>query len=144
MGNGAPAADLRREDEACAQERHRNVRKIEIELNPRTYEESARKKFAELSASNSQNRAWADRGRRALSIELEACPFSSWSIPSLELAPRRGRSGFFCDPCRYIKPLCNEWIALSIMRSALDVLGRCATVRAKSTEMLRDRKSWSV
>ena len=52
MGNGAPAADLRREDEACAQERHRNVRKIEIELNPRTYEESARKKFAELSASN--------------------------------------------------------------------------------------------
>ena len=52
MGNGAPAADLRREDEACAQERHRNVRKIEIELNPRTYEESARKKFAELSSSN--------------------------------------------------------------------------------------------
>jgi hypothetical protein len=50
--------------------------------------------------------------------------------------PRRGRSGFFPDPCRYIKPLCNEWIALSIIRPALDVFGRCAFVRAEAKEML--------
>jgi hypothetical protein len=52
------------------------------------------------------------------------------------ISPRRGRSGFFPDPCRYIKPLCNEWTALSIIRPALDVFGRCAFVRAEAKEML--------
>ena len=52
MGNGGPAADLRREDEACAQERHRNVRKIEIKIKYHTYEESARKKDPETVGLN--------------------------------------------------------------------------------------------
>ena len=53
MDNGAHAADLRRLNETRAQERQRNAGQVEIEKNPRVYEEGACKKLAYLSPWNS-------------------------------------------------------------------------------------------
>jgi hypothetical protein len=53
-GNRAQATNLGRKDKACAQERYRYIREVEIELNSRTDEERTCQKLANLSASNCQ------------------------------------------------------------------------------------------
>lgn len=48
MDNGAHAADLRRLGKARAQDRHRNAGEVEVEKNPRVYEEGACKELAHV------------------------------------------------------------------------------------------------
>ena len=114
MGNGAPAADLRREDEACAQERHRNVRKIEIELNPRLTKKAPARNLRNSRFRIARYSVGRPRATSAVS-RTGSMSFLLVEHSIFGICPPRVRSGFFPDPCRYIKPLCNEWIALSII-----------------------------
>src|SRR4030095_3063 len=49
--NGTPAIDFRGEDKACAQERHRHLRQVKIELNSCADKECSCQKLANLPAS---------------------------------------------------------------------------------------------
>ena len=51
MGNGAHSADFRRKDKIGAQQRHRHLGEVEIELNSRADEERACQEFAKFSVS---------------------------------------------------------------------------------------------
>ena len=51
MDDGAQPADFRRQDKIGAQQRHRHLGKIEIELSSRANEECACQEFAKLPAT---------------------------------------------------------------------------------------------
>ena len=50
MDDGAPPADFRRQDKIRAQQRHRHLGKVKIELNSRADEERASQEFAKFPA----------------------------------------------------------------------------------------------
>jgi len=54
VDNGTKAADPRRNNKICAQERHCNVRGVEVELGARAHKERACQKLAKLPASISK------------------------------------------------------------------------------------------
>jgi hypothetical protein len=54
VDNGAKAADPRRNNKVCSQERYRNFRGVQVELRPRAHKERACQKLAELTASISK------------------------------------------------------------------------------------------
>lgn len=58
MDDGAHPADFRRQDKIGAQQRHRHLGKVKIELNSRADEERAGQEFAKLPAVPYEMKCW--------------------------------------------------------------------------------------
>jgi len=54
MQDGADAVDVRREYNVRAQQRYRQIRKVEISLNPSADKECSSQEFTNITASNGQ------------------------------------------------------------------------------------------